>query len=305
MACRVLVTGANGFIGRYVARALATSDFHVVGIGHGSWDRKEWCSWGLAEWHSADVTLELLTTYGNDPDIIFHCAGSGSVPFSLTYPKQDWHRTVESTLEVLEYLRLRRPEARLVIPSSAGIYGSVMQMPISIDAALRPKSPYGVHKKIVEELCRSYAEHFGVRSALVRLFSVYGIGIRKQLLWDACIKLSRGITDFAGTGQETRDWLHVEDAAELLIIAAQQASIDCPVVNGGEGVGVSIRDVVELISTRFNNGLFPKFSNEIRPGDPTHFQADVSGARAWGWHPKRDRVIEMNAYVDWFKSGAL
>jgi UDP-glucose 4-epimerase len=304
MSGTVLITGAYGFIGRHVARALAAREFHVVGIGHGSWDRTEWCSWGLAEWHTADVTLETLTTYARDTDLVFHCAGSGSVPFSMKHPKQDWQRTVESTLEVLEFIRLRRPDARLIIPSSASVYGSVMNMPISTDALLRPASPYGAHKKIVEELCRSYAQHFGVRSALVRLFSVYGIGIRKQLLWDACSKLSRGITDFAGTGQETRDWLHVEDAAELLIYAAKRASIVCPVVNGGEGVAVSIRDVVELIACRFDNGLAPTFSDELRAGDPTHFHADISGALAWGWLPKRDRRTEMNAYVDWFNSGA-
>ncbi|MBC7488698.1 MAG: NAD-dependent epimerase/dehydratase family protein [Glaciimonas sp.] len=300
----VLVTGAYGFVGRHLARALAARGAHVVGIGHGSWGSDEWRRWGLARWHTADVTVETLTTYGGDPDLVFHCAGSGSVAFSMAHPQQDLQRTVVSTLAVLEYLRLHRSGARLVIPSSAGVYGVAARLPISTDAALRPSSPYGVHKKMAEELCRSYAQHFGIRSALVRLFSVYGIGIRKQLLWDACAKLSRGVASFAGTGLETRDWLHVEDAAQLMLIAAQHASTTCPVVNGGEGQAVSICDVVELIATRLGNSPCPTFSGEVRAGDPTHYQADVSGALAWGWVQRHDRVREMNAYVDWYLAGA-
>jgi len=299
-----LVTGAYGFVGRHVARALAACGTHVIGIGHGNWGRNEWRRWGVAEWHTADVTVETLTTYACEPDLVFHCAGSGSVAFSMTHPQQDWQRTVGSTLAVLEYLRVQRPGAPLVIPSSAGVYGVAAHMPISTDAALLPSSPYGVHKKIAEDLCRSYAQHFGVRSALVRLFSVYGIGIRKQLLWDACSKLSEGVGRFAGTGMETRDWLHVEDAAQLMMTAAQHASTACPVVNGGEGQAVCIREVVELIAARLGNSALPVFSGELRAGDPTHYQADVSGALAWGWVPQRDRKSEMNAYVDWFAGGA-
>ena len=299
-----LVTGAYGFVGRHVARVLARRGAHVVGIGHGNWGRDEWRTWGLAEWHTADVTVDALTTYGGEPDLVFHCAGSGSVAFSMTHPEQDWQRTVGSTLAVLEYLRIQRPNARLVIPSSAGVYGLATQLPICTSAELRPASPYGVHKKVVEDLCRSYAEHFGVRSALVRLFSVYGIGIRKQLLWDACSKLVAGNTRFAGTGLETRDWLHVEDAAQLMLTAAHHASTACPVVNGGEGRAVSIREVIELIAARLGNSLAPEFSGEARAGDPTHYQADVSSSLAWGWVQQHNRVREMNAYVDWYVAGA-
>lgn len=304
MAELALVTGAYGFLGRYVARALAAEGAHVVGMGHGSWGRDEWRRWGVAEWHTADISVDTLTTYAGEPDVIFHCAGSGSVAFSMTHPQQDWQRTVASTLAVLEYMRVQRPQARLVIPSSAGVYGKASTMPISIQAQLSPASPYGVHKKVAEDLCRSYAQHFGVRSALVRLFSVFGVGIRKQLLWDACMKLSKGAATFGGTGDETRDWLHVEDAARLMLVAARQASTACPVVNGGVGQAVPIKDVVGLVARRMGTGVQPAFSGQTRPGDPMHYQADVAEARAWGWLPQRDRVAEMTAYVDWFTSGA-
>jgi UDP-glucose 4-epimerase len=304
VADTALVTGAHGFVGRHVAAALAASGVHVTGIGHGSWTRDEWRRWGLDEWHVADVSVESLTTYAGTPDLVFHCAGSGSVAFSMSHPAQDFNRTVGSTLAVLEYLRLQCPQARLVMPSSAGVYGVAERMPIATGATLRPVSPYGVHKQMAEELCQSYARHFGIRSARVRLFSVFGVGIRKQLLWDACNKLRRGPATFAGSGQETRDWLHVADAARLMLAAAEHASTDCPVANGGTGRAVSIREVVELIAARLGGGAAAAFSGQLRPGDPTHYQADIAGALAWGWLPQRDFVAEVKAYVDWFKADA-
>ena len=303
MSRLALVTGAYGFVGRHVARALAAQDVRVIGIGHGAWGRDEWRRWGIGEWHVADVTTDVLLTYSGEPDVVFHCAGSGSVAFSMTHPWQDFHRTVTTTLSVLEFIRLHHPDARLVMPSSAGVYGVAETLPISIGAPLNPVSPYGLHKKMAEELCVSYGRHFGLRSALVRLFSVYGIGIRKQLLWDACSKMASGNAVFGGSGAETRDWIHVEDAAELLVLAAGAADAGCTVMNGAAGQAVTVRDVVDELAHSFG-GVQVRFSGNARPGDPVNYQADISQAARLGWHAKRSWREEMKNYADWFRKGA-
>lgn len=300
-----LVTGAYGFVGRHVARRLAREGYFVVGLGHGAWTTIEQRQWGVAEWHSASINLDALLTYGKSPALIAHCAGSASVPFSMLHPAQDFDRTVGSTLAILEFIRLTCPQARLVLPSSAGVYGTVAQMPITTACASNPQSPYGMHKKLAEDLCRSYAKSFGLRSAIVRLFSVYGIGIRKQLLWDACTKLSAGEATFGGTGAETRDWIHVDDAADLLVWAAARADTCCPTINGGSGSSVAIREVVELIASQLGNGSRPAFSGSVRAGDPIHYRADMHDVRVQGWRPQVEREGAMRAYVDWFKAGAL
>ena len=82
---KVIVTGAFGFIGRSVARHLAKLGWEVVGLGHGKWSRQEWETWGLTEWHTCDITLNSLLSYADTPDLIVHCAGSGSVNFSMTH----------------------------------------------------------------------------------------------------------------------------------------------------------------------------------------------------------------------------
>ncbi len=102
-------------------------------------------------------------------------------------------------------------------------------------------------RRLAEELCFSYARHHGVRIAVIRLFSLYGVELRKQLLWDACAKVLSAENQFFGTGDEVRDWLHIDDAVSLFMKAGEAASIDCPVLNGGTGVGVSVREVLSVI----------------------------------------------------------
>jgi UDP-glucose 4-epimerase len=304
MAKDALVTGAYGFIGRHLARRLAASGWRVTGVGHGAWSRNEWKAWGLDEWHQADVTLESLITYGGAPSAVFHCAGSGAVGFSLAHPHQDYLRTTHTTASMLEYVRLYVPRAAVVLLSSAAVYGISTGLPISESTPLLPVSPYGVHKRLAEELCLSYARQYGLSAAAVRFFSVYGPGLRKQLLWDACSKFANRDASFFGTGAEQRDWVHVDDGTALLMLAAQHASNRCPIVNGGSGTAVTVREVLEHVASSMGDPPTLSFSGAGRPGDPVNYQADISLAAGWGWRPQIDWRSGMQGFVDWFRAGA-
>ena len=305
MANKVLITGAYGFIGRNVARYFAEAGWIVNGIGHGTWTREQWRHWGISEWHTADITANALLTYGGSPDIIVHCAGSGTVGFSMTHPYQDYQRTVETTAVTLEFIRLHVPEARLVYPSSVAVYGLNEKMPIEESSPLVPVSPYGVHKKISEAICCSYAHHFGLPITILRLFSVYGTGLRKQLLWDACMKIQQDENIFFGSGMETRDWLHVSDAAALLFESGSHASAECTIINGGSGQGVPVREVLNELFTCFGRNDVPQFSGVSRSGDPMNYIADVNKLHSWNWQSKISLQEGIREYADWFKAGAL
>jgi UDP-glucose 4-epimerase len=299
----VVVTGAYGFLGRHVARFFSENGYMVTGLGHGTWSHSEWQRWGLSEWHSCNITIDSLNAYvQQQPDVIVHCAGSGSVAGSLTHPMQDFERTVLTTLNLLEYLRLHSPTTALIYPSSAAVYGNAESLPILESFPRLPISPYGVHKMITEDLIRSYARQFSIPAAIVRYFSLYGSGLKKQLLWDTCRKIDKGDFEFYGTGNEIRDWLHIKDAVSLIFFLSYQDLQKPLIVNGGSGKGTTTQVIIKTILQKMNLSITPHFSGIPRPGDPLGYIADVTSTRKLGW--KSNITIEsgIDEYVQWYSS---
>jgi UDP-glucose 4-epimerase len=301
-----VITGAHGFLGRHVARLFSRKGHTVLGIGNGNWAPEEWKSWGLSEWYAADVSLQSMKQFADRPSVIVHCAGGGSVSFSVADPIADFERTVVTTAHVLEYVRTLAPSCRVVYPSSASVYGAAPESPIREECPAAPISQYGVHKLMAEQMVSSYSRQFGTTSAIVRLFSVYGCGLRKQLLWDACAKFAKKEDVFMGTGDEVRDWLHVGDAAELLLAAASHASAECPTVNGGSAEGVSVREILEHLGNCLDaDGRKPRFSGAPRVGDPSRYVANIDASKAWGWSPKRNWKAGVEEYAAWWIENSL
>src|SRR5258707_616275 len=167
------VTGANGFIGRHLARTLADEGHTVHGIGHGALEDSDKRRLGIQTWLNGEIdaaNLNALAGRSGSPSTIFHLAGGSSVGLSIAQPFEDFSRTVSSTARLLEWLRGSAPECRLIVASSAAVYGAEYNGPISEDAEPVPMSPYGQHKLMMEQLCRSYAVTFGLRSTVARLF---------------------------------------------------------------------------------------------------------------------------------------
>jgi UDP-glucose 4-epimerase len=302
------VTGANGFIGRHLCRRLARQGWEVCGTDLLAFADGEAEGWGIARWATGDlddVRLDGLLRHG-EPDAVFHLAGGSSVGASLADPLTDFRRTTGLTAALLDWMRRHTPRARIVLASSAAVYGAGHLAPIPVSTAVKPYSPYGHHKRMAELLCESYASSFGLRASVVRLFSVYGAGLRKQLLWDLCCKLKAGPSrlELGGTGDEVRDWLHVEGAADFLIHAA---SVPTPFQkqNGGTGVPTSVREVVRLVTDAWRSSAEVIFTGVARAGDPEYLVADPScTAEVYPLHAV-GLAQGIREYVDWFReSGA-
>ncbi len=300
----ILVTGACGFLGRHTAHYLSAMGCSVYGIGHGSFSDAELVQVGLEKWISSDITVESLSRFDLAFDAIIHCAGGSSVAKSISDPAEDFRKTVNSTLAVLEFVRTRSPGALVVYPSSAAVYGEHDNSPIGIADSLRPVSPYGFHKKIAEELCFSYRNSFGVNSAVIRFFSIYGSGLRRQLIWDACRKLSDNPdgAEFWGTGDETRDWIHVSDAARL-IHACLVSDSPPHILNGGSGIKTTIADTLRNLAEPLGMSISAvHFNGLIKKGDPMYYWADVVDSSSIGWSPQTSMEDGFRDYVDWFRA---
>ena len=303
----VWITGAGGFIGRYLARELAGAGHAVHGIGYGALKDSEKQHLGLQTWLSGEIdaaNLNALAAGHGSPSTIFHLAGGSSVGLSIAQPFEDFSRTVSSTARLLEWLRGSAPECRLIVASSAAVYGAQYSGPISEDAELVPMSPYGHHKLMMEQLCKSYSVTFGIRSTVVRLFSVYGPHLRKQLLWDICSRLQQdGQTlDLGGTGAEIRDWTDVRDVARLVMEIGelpQQATFR--IINGGSGRATSVAEIANMLVKNWGSDAAVRYSGVVRAGDPFSLLADDAGLRGlpFDWRIPIDRGLVD--YVKWFK----
>jgi UDP-glucose 4-epimerase len=300
----VLVTGGYGFLGRAVARRFQQQGYRVLGIGHGRWAPEEAHAHGFSFWLDAGVTLSSLMTLREPLDLIVHCGGNGSVGFSLTNPLEDFYKTVQGTADLLEFMRLTSSRALLVYPSSAAVYGSKPDRPIKESDSLAPISPYGVHKKVVEELLASYSQSYGIRVAVVRFFSIYGPGLTKQLLWDASMRLRAAKEEpavFWGTGEETRDWINSEDAAALMFVVSQTTE-PFTMINGGSGRRVTVKDTLTLLNNALNTGSSFVFNQLVREGDPRFYHADMERARALNWTTKVSLESGIEIYSNWLRS---
>ena len=303
------VTGAHGFIGRHLSQYLAVCGWRVAGIGHGAWAPNEARAWGLHHWLSGEVNLANLARMEREwgsPEVVFHLAGGSSVGAALANPLEDFRRTVVSTSEVLEWMRLHAREARLVAVSSAAVYGAGHDGPITETAQTLPFSPYGAHKLMMEDLCRSYATNYEVNVVLPRLFSVYGCGLKKQLLWDLCEKLAtRKSVELGGSGAEPRDWIEVRDVVRGLHCVSQIASAEAPSINIASGQGNTVREAALMVAMSWAaSGVFMpavSFNGRSRPGDPFSLVADVSRMRSLGISITIPVSQGVADYVAWYQ----
>jgi len=306
MSAGIWITGARGFIGRHLARHLSARGASISGIGYGAWTAKAAAEWGISQWVNGEVSepnLDRLVAITGAPRTVFHLAGGSSVALSLETPAEDYRRSVESTSNLLEWTRVHSPKTAVVLTSSAGVYGGGHLGPIPESTDPRPVSPYGVHKRVAELLCESYSRSFGVRTAVVRLFSVYGPELRKQLLWDLCERLSRGAAalELSGTGEERRDWLHISDATRILEATEGYADRGGFTVNGGTGHGVCVRELVHLVLGAWTSHARVTFSGKTRHGDPESLVADMTSAARLQVVTSMSLPDGVRNYVEWYR----
>lgn len=220
-------------------------------------------------------------------------------------PHEAYISSVGSTAAILEYARTRcRQRTRVIYVSSSAVYGSHADGDSTEATPCQPVSPYGFLKLAGEDLCRAYSHSFGVRVAVIRPFSVYGIGLRKQLLWDAMNKIVANDYTFLGTGNEMRDWINVDDLSQLLCDVALDSFLPGFVVFNASHSQRSVRDILELLALSADQAqLHPVFTGAAHTGNPQRLTGSSEHARSvLGWSPSVDLKQGLSAYVQWFHS---
>ena len=299
---RILITGAKGFLGSNTARYFKNLGYLTYGLGHGDLLVDECSETGLDYWYKSNICIDAIKEINVVFDVIVHCGGSGSVGFSVEYPYDDFKKTVDGTLEVLEYIRIYNPNTHLIYPSSPAVQGECIDEPIKESYVGKPASPYGYHKKIAEDLCQSYSSKYDLKISIVRLFSVYGNGLKKQLLWDACskIKNKKIETIFWGTGDETRDFIHIDDVVKIFekLLYVENKYM---VINGGTGEKTSIKSVVNKIKKLLNSETKIRFNQQIDEGNPIYYRASTEKLKKILNSDMKTVDKGFAEYVNWVK----
>jgi len=282
---KIIVTGGAGFIGsNLVDRLVAEHD--VLVLDNLSTGKRRYVNRGamfkrvdLSDWKS---TVMYFQTF--KPDYVFHLAALPRVQRSVEYPLLTHNSNVNSTVNVLEMSRLTKVK-RVIFASSSSIYGD-FRPPHREDMPPKPLSPYALHKLIGEQYCKIYSETFKLDTVSLRFFNVYGDRQPEDsLVMGIFEKQSEcgGVCTIYGTGEQTRDFTHVDDIVEGLVRSMEYSGkFNGEVINLGTGRETSINDLAKKVGCKYINYVKP------RRYDGGHKAAHLEKAhRILNWYPSR------------------
>jgi len=302
---RVVVTGGAGFIGSHLVEELLRRGARVVVVDDLSSGRAGNLATvaGRVELVRLDLAREDARAALTGADAVFHLAGYADIPRSVKEPRLDFEKNALATLNVLEAVREAAPAARLLFASSAAVYGVGSDRPLREDDPPAPAAPYGVSKLAAERYVDVYARLYGLRSASLRLFPVYGPRLRAHVVYDLMRKVRDDPAELRidGDGTQVRDFVHVSGAVEAFLTVAERAPLGGEVYNVASGEPVTIRELATMICERM--GTRPRFvySGLVASGVSQRWSADLSRLRALGYRSPMSLANGLRGTAEWFR----
>lgn len=300
---KVLILGVAGFLGRYLAQKFFIQGSACIGLDMINQENapcnylNEYYQLTLPSPHFQQIVKQ------HKPDLCIHAVGRASVGHSLLQPAEDFAATVEVTFHLLDTLRLHHPACKTIFLSSAAVYGNPESLPISEHHIPGPISPYGYHKLAAELLCQEYAKIFHLPVAIARIFSAYGPGLGRQVIWDLCYKISsQKILKIQGTGEETRDFIHARDIAAAIHLIAEKDAFQGGIYNIASGGEITIQLLANKILKYWQKNLPIEFDQHNPDGYPMKWQADISKLSNIGFNLNIDIDNGLNNFIQWYKS---
>ncbi len=300
---RFLVTGGAGFIGSALSNRLARDGHEVLVTDN------------LIAGDPARLDPRILFTRGDVADIpklwtllqgvtcVYHLAARVSVPESIKYPRDYNHVNVGGTVSVMEAMRDAGVQ-RVVLASSGAVYGEQPEQPLREDMIPNPDSPYAVSKLAAETYVRTIGMLWGIETVSLRIFNAYGPG--QQLPASHAPVIPRFLKAaqsgasvvIFGDGNQTRDFVYVDDVVEALIAAASAPNVDRQVINVGSGVETSLNGLVSAIEQVMGRHLEPIY-NTSQPGGVRRMCADLSRAQTLlGFTPKTTLLEGLRQFLE-------
>lgn len=301
---KILVIGSKGFIGSNICKYYSSS--------------KQVELWECDVLTSSIYTDNYFYVNASQPkyetifkkqqfDICINASGSGNVSLSFNAPLNDFILNSFNVCKILDAIRLNNPKCKFVNFSSAAVYGNPSQLPIAENYEIKPLSPYGFHKSVTEKLCTEYYYFFKIRTCSLRVFSAYGPGLRKQLFWDIFqkSKAEGNLIELFGTGNETRDFIYIDDLCESINDVINNAPFKGECVNIASGIETDISTAADCLIQYLYPDKKIQFNGQSKKGDPLNWKADISYLKKFGFSPKISIKDGLLKYAEWVTKNQL
>jgi len=307
-----LVTGGAGFIGSHIVDELVRCGESVRVLDNLSTGREENLAAvrGQIEWHKADIRdLESIRPAFRAAEYVIHEAALSSVPGSIADPVAFNAVNVGGTLQVLVAARDAGVK-RVVLASSASVYGDNTALPLAESEAPRFLSPYAFTKYAGEQYCQLFTRLDGLETVCLRYFNVFGprqdpgspySGVLS--IFFAAYQRGEAPTVF-GDGEQSRDFVYVANVVEATLRACTAPDVSGSLINVGMGEQRTLNETLQLLNAIYEREVKPCYGPP-RPGDIRHSRADISRARRLlGYEPKISFEAGLRKSIDWHRGSA-
>ena len=280
---KIIVTGGLGFIASHLVDRLISLKHEVFIWDNLSTGKRENLNpkavfTGVHDIKNKDVYITEPTDY------IFHLAALPSVPYSVENPIETHDVNINGTLNILEFAK-NYSVKKVIFASSSAVYGD-QELPLTEDKPTKPKSPYAFHKAVGEGYMRLFTEVYDLPTISLRFFNVYGPRADPENEYSLVISKflkqkqeGKHLTIY-GDGEQSRDFVYVDDVVDALIAAMEKGSVKSEEINICSGERITINKIADLIGGE-------KDYLPIRKGDVLHTLGSNSKAkRLLNWKPK-------------------
>jgi len=313
---KILVTGADGFIGSHVVETLVKSGHEVRAfVLYNSFN-----SWGWLDESEQSIrdSIDVFAGDIRDPhgvdkavekqDVVLNLAALIAIPYSYHSPDTYIDTNIKGTLNILQAAR-RHNVKRVVQTSTSEVYGTAQYIPIDEVHPLHPQSPYAATKVGADQLALSFHASFDVPVGILRPFNTYGPRQSARAVIPTIIsQLANKSKVKLGSLSPTRDFSFVQDTANGFLAAAQSDAIVGQTINLGSGFEVSIKETAETIAKLMNTKLeLVDDEQRIRPenSEVERLHASIDKAKALlGWQPELKGLAGfetgLKKTIEWF-----
>ncbi len=310
---KVLVTGGAGFIGSHIAEALLEQGKSVRVLDNFRTGK-------FANIESSADKLEILDADLRDAsrvgeavrgmDVIFHSAAFVSVPQSMDEPQECFDVNVTGTYLLLESAR-RAGVRRVVLASSAAVYGESDALPLIEETPLQPKSPYALSKIVNEMYADLFTNAFDLEVVALRYFNVYGPRQHPDSMYAAAIPIfaNRLLNDkpviIYGDGEQTRDLINIHDVVRANLIASEHPNAAGKTFNICTGIETRLLDLLDVLYELFPNASQTEFAPP-RVGDIYRSVGSPQKALdTFGFKPQTSLTDSLKETVHWMRTQSL